>query len=144
MKRTLRACLSDRRGSTAVEFALAVTPLLMMILGGIELGRFAWTVQAVQAVATDAARCVGLRLNSCASSSNPSVALTQDYAIAAGEDWNMTLARSQVVVSSAGTCGGATSMSRVTVSYVFTAAGGMISALASVPVSASACFPNLS
>ena len=144
MTRRLREFVNDRTGSAAVEFALAVLPLMMTILGVIEFGRYAWAVQSVEAVATAAARCVGLRNASCATSSTPSVSLTQSYAVIAAENWSVTLQPSQVTVATSTSCGGTSGMSQVTVTSTFAAGAGLVPALSSVPISATACFPNIS
>ncbi len=139
-----RAYLRDLGGAAAVEFALASVPLLMTVMAAMGLGRYAWTVQALQAVATDAARCVGLRRAACATSATPSVSLTQSYAVTAAGGWHLTLLPSQVTVTTSTTCGGASAMSLVQIAYTFTGSGGLVPALGSVAVTASACFPNAS
>ncbi len=140
----LRAFFGDRSGAAAVEFALAVLPLMLTVVGVVQLGRYAWAVQAVEAVATAAARCVGLRSTSCASSSKPSVTLTQTYAVNTAKAWDLTLTASQVTVATSATCGGTSAMSQVTIAYTFAAGSGLVPALSSVQVSATACFPNIS
>lgn len=136
--------LTDRGGAAAVEFALAVLPLMLTVVGVIQLGRFAWAVQAIEATATASARCLGLRGTSCASSSSPSIALTQAFAVSRARSWSITLVPSQVTVATATTCGGTGAMSQVTIAYTFAAGSGLVPALTSVPVSATACFPNIS
>ena len=140
----LRAFRGDRSGAAAVEFALAVLPLMLTIVGAVQLGRYAWAVQAVEAVATATARCIGLRSTSCAASSSPSVPLTQAYAVKSAKAWDLTVVSSQVTVATSTTCGGTSGMSQVTIAYTFAAGNGLIPALSSVPVSATACFPNSS
>lgn len=143
MTRPFEAYVGDRSGAAAVEFALAVLPLMVTILSVVQLGRYAWTVQAVESVATAAARCIGLRSASCAASSAPSVSLTQAYAVGVASKWHLTLQSSQVTVATATTCGGTSGMSQVTVASTF-AADVLVPALAAVPISATACFPNVS
>ncbi len=38
-----------RSGSTAVEFALVITPFMLMLIGGAQLGIFFWTQHTLQA-----------------------------------------------------------------------------------------------
>ena len=47
MKRLKRFC-KDTKGTTAVEFAMVGTLMLLMLFGIIELGRIFWTQNAVQ------------------------------------------------------------------------------------------------
>lgn len=48
MKLTKTRKIARRRGSAATEFALILPVLLMLIFGGIDFGRFAYTSVAVQ------------------------------------------------------------------------------------------------
>jgi Flp pilus assembly protein TadG len=52
----LRLC-RERAGAQAVEFALTAPTLLLLILGGVEFGRFLWTESALQMSVEQAARC---------------------------------------------------------------------------------------
>ena len=139
-----RSYLADTSGAAAVEFALAVLPLMLTIVATIQLARYAWAVQSVQAVATAVARCVGLRHANCAVAATPSQNLTQSYAVATAAGWHITLLPAQVTVAGTATCGGTSGMSQVTIAYTFNAFSALVPALSSVPVSATACFPNAS
>jgi Flp pilus assembly protein TadG len=46
-----------RRGATAVEFALLLPVLLLVLLGGMEFARIAWTVSTLNFAVQEAARC---------------------------------------------------------------------------------------
>ncbi len=48
---------ADIRGVAAVEFALIVLPLLLMVLGIIDGGRMLWTQNSLQYAVEQAARC---------------------------------------------------------------------------------------
>ena len=52
-----------RSGSSAVEFALILLPLTMLIFGGVEFGRLMWTRNGMQQTAVNVARCMGVRQN---------------------------------------------------------------------------------
>lgn len=56
--RTRRA-ISDQRGSAAVEFALLVPMLLVLLFGGIEAGHFVWTQHKLVEAVRDGARFAG-------------------------------------------------------------------------------------
>ena len=52
----LRSLVRDRRGATAVEFALLITPLMALILGSLQLALIFFAGDALQSVATTASR----------------------------------------------------------------------------------------
>ena len=58
----LRAC---QRASTAVETALILPVLLLMLLGGIEFARLAWERSALQFAVQEAARCAVVQSTVC-------------------------------------------------------------------------------
>jgi Flp pilus assembly protein TadG len=50
-----------RRGATSLEFALVSLPLMLLLLGGMELARYAATVASLRAVTDAATRTATLR-----------------------------------------------------------------------------------
>ena len=66
----------DRRGSTAVEFALVTTTLTLMLFGTVNIGLILWTQSTLQSIAGLAARCGALASASCANTT-----LVQTYAV---------------------------------------------------------------
>jgi len=56
----MRQLLSDRRGVTAVEFALVAPVFMMFMFLIIDGARIVWTYQTLQEVATNSARCAAL------------------------------------------------------------------------------------
>jgi Flp pilus assembly protein TadG len=65
MRRTT-ALLSDRRGATAVEFALILPPFLLLLFGVVEFGRALWTQSALHFAVEEAARCATVDATNCA------------------------------------------------------------------------------
>jgi Flp pilus assembly protein TadG len=59
----LRRLAGDRRGATAVEFALIGVIFFILLLGIIDLGRYFYTLQSVRALAADAARAAMVSSN---------------------------------------------------------------------------------
>jgi len=57
---------SDRRGATAVEFALILPPFLLLLLGVVEFGRALWTQSALHFAVEEAARCATVDATNCA------------------------------------------------------------------------------
>ncbi len=62
----LRRLGADRRGATAVEFALVAPVLLAMLFGGIEAGRYLWFAAALDHAVGAAARCAEVEGGACA------------------------------------------------------------------------------
>ena len=56
MHRILQRLRRNRSGAVAIEFAFIAPVLFAIILGTIDLGRFAWTLSTVQMAADEAAR----------------------------------------------------------------------------------------
>lgn len=69
MRRLARRLWRERNGSVMLEFAVVGTALLMVSVGGIELGLILWTQGALQTVAAEAARCGAIGASACGSSS---------------------------------------------------------------------------
>jgi Flp pilus assembly protein TadG len=143
MSRGIAARLrGDIGGSGALEFALAAMPMMLLIFGIIESGLLFWSWQALQGAAIAAARCAALNATSCQNpASTP--ANTQNYAVAAALTRGLSLAASNVTVTTGGAaqalCGNtAASVVSVALSYQFVS-------LPLVPLTssltASACFP---
>jgi Flp pilus assembly protein TadG len=69
MRRQRRRLGCDRGGSVMLEFAFIGTALLMVSIGGIEVGLILWTQGALQSIAAEAARCGAIGISACSSSS---------------------------------------------------------------------------
>jgi Flp pilus assembly protein TadG len=144
MDNWLRGFPRARRGATAVEFALVVAPMLLVLMGISEFGRFFWTAQSLQRVATRGARCVGLLQSDCAVASAYSASATISYVQAQAQNYGVTLTSAMIVPSASATCGGVTNFASIRINYTFTTlVPTLIPALAAgLPVTAKACFPN--
>jgi Flp pilus assembly protein TadG len=59
----------DQRGTTAVEMALVLVPLLVFLLGTVEFGRAIWTQSALNYSVEEAARCASNNTTTCGSAS---------------------------------------------------------------------------
>jgi Flp pilus assembly protein TadG len=143
-RQRLRALIGDNRGATAVEFALVIGPLLLVLFGIIEFGRMIWTNNALQETAIDAARCAGILESSCAASGAYSAGNTATYAQTVANGWGITMPTSDVTSSGSATCAGVAGFTSVTINYTFqTVVPLVLTSLAGgIPLSATACFPN--
>ncbi len=135
-----------QRGAASVEFAILIGPMLLLIFGVIEFGRFFWAANALEQIATRTVRCMGVRQASCSAggaySQSASLAFAKDLA----QGYAITLPDSAVTLSNAGVCAGISGFSTATISYSFTTmVPKLIPALAARgPLTATACFPNQS
>jgi Flp pilus assembly protein TadG len=148
-RRTLRQLWRARDGAHAVELAVVAFPLLMLGLGTLEFGRLGWTNEALQTIAIQGARCMGVLSSSCASGGGYSATNTTTYLEGLASNWQMTLTNSNLTLSRAATCGGVTatgSFSQVKINYTFTTVvPAIVTALSNgIALTVQACFPNQS
>ena len=85
------------RGSTAVEYAIVLPLLLMIVLGLLDVGRLIWSYTTLSRSVEAAARCAVVNATTCGSAT-----ATQSYA--AGEAWGLGLTASAFTATTA-TCG---------------------------------------
>lgn len=57
----LRRAIADRRGVSALEFAIIAGPLFLLMVSGMELARYSATVNSLRGVVGDMARAATLR-----------------------------------------------------------------------------------
>ena len=138
--------LGDTRGATAVEFAMVIGPLVLVLFGIIEFGRMIWTNNALQETAIDAARCAGILESSCASGGAYSSANTATYAQSVANGWGITVPTSSITSTASTSCAGVSGFSQVTISYTFqTVVPLVLTSLSNgIPLTATACFPKQS
>jgi Flp pilus assembly protein TadG len=112
------------RGSTAVEFALVLPALAMLIVGGMYVGLLVYSASGMHAAVEQAARCYSVNASLC-----NSAAATQTYA-----QNNYYGVGSPIFTASTVSCGHQVSS---TLTFVLNAAV----ASWNVPLTATACFP---
>ena len=120
-------------GASAVEFALVVPPLIIMLLGAINFCIVLYANETLAYAAEEGARCMAVKTNVC-----PDVTTTQTYAAKMYKGPGI----SPTFTPTTTTCGGANGAtgSQVVASGTYTLSLG-IGAI-NVPLSATACFPN--
>ena len=121
----LRRILVDRSGATAVEYALVMPLLALMIMGGIWVGVLSLSVNSLDMAVQSAARCAAVDANQCGSA-----AATQAFA----QSRYAGLAISPVFSASNSGCGH-------TVTGHATFDLNIVPGIGSIPLSASACYP---
>jgi Flp pilus assembly protein TadG len=142
-RRPIRALPNARRGTVAVEFALLAIPFLMLSFGIIECARLIWTDEVLEATAALGARCMGVLAASCASSGAYSSSNTTTYIETVASGWNITVTSAELTLNASGSCGGVSGFSSVTITYTFSSlVPELLTALASIPITVQACFPN--
>jgi Flp pilus assembly protein TadG len=143
-RRNLRDLVADRRGATAVEFALVMIPFMVALFAIIEFGRVMWTREALQSTAAAGARCMGVLNSSCATAGAYDATATTAYVERVAKGWGLTLPDTAVTLDRGASCGGVSGFSSVSLTYAFqTAAPGLLPPLSNgAPITVTACFPN--
>lgn len=141
MTRHLRARLrADRRGETALEFALVGGLFVLLLLAPIELGLMVWTGSSLQQVAEQTARCAAIGSSLCSGSNTP-----QSFAVSLASKWvgPKAITAANVTANTTTGCNNATtgSFEQVTISSSIWA-GALISPLAGTTQQAVGRFPR--
>jgi Flp pilus assembly protein TadG len=102
IRRTGRRLRGERRGSTAVEFAIIAGVMLPLLFGIVDLGVLMWTHNALQSTAALTARCIAIGSSLC--SPNPA-----QFAVTTAGQWIVPgiVSTGQVTIDTAATsCNG--------------------------------------
>jgi Flp pilus assembly protein TadG len=142
----MKPCSDRQRGTTAVEFAICALAMVLMMVGFTEFGRLVWTFEVLQEAASEGARCMGLRANSCAASGAYNSASTTNYVVSLATSRGVAITSAMITLTPSAVCGGAGGFSQVSISYDFTSVAPelLTSLVNGFTVPASACFPNSS
>ncbi len=135
-----------QRGASAVEFAIIVSPLLMLVFGVCEYARMLWSQSALQQTAIVGARCIGLLQTSCASGGVLSTTNAISFIQTTAAGWMITLPSSGITITQSTSCGGVSGFSSVQLSYTFVSAVPYLFSFSTSGVNlvSSACFPTAS
>ncbi|OQP88265.1 hypothetical protein BTR14_02130 [Rhizobium rhizosphaerae] len=134
-----------RQGATAVEFAILIGPMMLLLFGGIEVSRVMWINHALEKVALTSARCIGIRNNACSNAGAYDASRANSYVITAAAGLGITLVASNIVIEDGATCYGATGFSKVTLTKTVTSPIPKLIDLLSNSahqLTAQACFPT--
>lgn len=135
----MRRLLSDRRGVTAVEFALVAPVFLMFMFLIIDGARAVWTYQALQEVATNSARCAALGVTGCKTSAD-----VQSYAVARAAASGVKLTAAAVTLTNAATCSSVAGMTKVAISSAYQGASTKLLPSSVTTLNTESCFPTAS
>jgi Flp pilus assembly protein TadG len=127
MARSLHARFAgDRRGTTAIEYAIVLPALLLFLLGIMDTGRLLWNYTTLYRAVEAAARCGTVNLTDCGTTGQ-----IQSRAVA--EAWGMSVSAGSFTVADQA-CGLRVSTSY---SFVFTIPG-----FSAITLEPEACFPK--
>ncbi len=134
-----RALLADRRGGSAVEFALVAPAFLMFVFLMLDGGRMMFAKQALNELAAATARCAAIKATGCATISE-----AQSWAVARSLlRPSLSIRTTDVTVSQSTPCNGQSNMAQATISMVYKK--GVLNLLpqSAVPSSltSTSCFP---
>jgi Flp pilus assembly protein TadG len=134
---------ADKRGDTSIEFVIVASALLVVMFSVLEVGRALWDYEIIQEVASEGARCAGLRAVSCSSGGSFSSSATTSFITALATSRGLTVPAADVTPTYNTTCNGNSGVSKVQISYTFhTVVSQIIPALNSHTFTAAACFPD--
>ena len=120
---------SRRRGAVAIEYALILPALLLLVIGIIDTGRALWTYTTLYRATEAAARCAAINTTDCGT-----VGQVQSYA--AAQAFGLKIDGSAFSVATAA-CG-----IQVNGTYDFTfAIPAFTTSLGTITLTAAACYP---
>jgi Flp pilus assembly protein TadG len=144
LRGTLRRLVGDRRGATAVEFAMVAGPLMLLLFGTMEFGRLMWLRQALEETATVGARCMGIPQPECMTGTAYDQAKTRTFILSEASSWGLAVTTGDLAIDRAATCSGLPDFSTVEISYTFSSAVPILfDAIGVGPtITSQVCFPN--
>ena len=137
MRRGVRRLWSERDGSVLLEFAIVSSALVMILFFIVGLGLTLWAKAALQAAASQTARCLAIQSPLCA---NP-----QNYASSLVNDWGAAGITGTLSVTPQlnTTCNNAVGrFSAVTVTGTQNLVQSISPSLSGVVLSATSCYPS--
>lgn len=137
MKVLTRRLLQDRRGSTALEFAIVGSPFILLLLFIVAGGLMLWAKSALQIAASQTARCVAIGSLDCTDATAYATGLLNTWG--AGN----LLPTVNVTVLTGQTCSFTVGhYAMVTISAGIGPVGQIIPGMSSATMNSTACFPS--
>lgn len=139
LRRSICNHWAEQRGATAIEFALVIGPLILLLIGVIEAGRLMWVSHAMDEVAISGVRCIGIYSPDCAVGDDlaPERAVAHIQKMAAG--WGVSLASEDISFEADAGCGLTTGFLRVALNVSF---DSVLPGLNGIELQSEACFPS--
>ena len=132
-----RSLLTAREGIATLEFALVAPVFLLVIFLVFEVGMLMWANSAIQAAASQTARCTALDAPACADSKAFATSLINGWGVAG------VLPSVSVTVQPDTTCNTATGrFSTVTITGTPSGLVSLASFLPNLVLTSTACYPN--
>lgn len=119
MNKAIRRFFDERRGASAVEFALVAPVFLLLLLGIIELSRLVWTSHALYETAIATARCMAIPQLECEDGGVYDQKRSMSFARAKAAMWIIELDPVDVTLDRDVTCNGLEGFSKATIQYRF-------------------------
>lgn len=132
------ACLLDRQGAVAIEFAAIALPLMLLLGGSIELSRYTWTRLALQDAASTGARCLGLGLSPCFAADAIDRSATVGFVRQQARAWTIEITEDSVTPDLPSDCRNINDFAKVAIRHRFTS---VLAVLPETWIEVEACFP---
>lgn len=140
MRAALRVFGRNQRGAIAVEFAFIAIPLMLLLVGSLEVSRLVWTRHALQDAAANGARCVGLRSPPCVLDGVANQAGARGFVQDKAAGWIVFIATEAVTVEEDAECNGLAGFARVKVHHDFYS---VLNVITGGTIETEACFPQM-
>ena len=114
-------------------------PLILLLVGTIEISRYTWTRLALQDAASEGARCLGLGLPTCFAGGSMDQGGTKEFVRKTAAGWGVTIAEDEVSPELDEECDGVDDFAKVVIEHEFTS---VLPALPDTVIEVEACFPN--
>ncbi|WP_104017260.1 TadE/TadG family type IV pilus assembly protein [Roseovarius nitratireducens] len=135
---TLRACFRRQSGAVAIEFAFIALPLVLLLGGSIEIGRYVWTRLALQDAASTGARCLALQIAPCFGAETMDLNGTVSFVREQGAAWAIVIPDDSITAEETGACQAVDDFAKIGIRYRF---AYVLAILPDTWISVEACFP---
>jgi hypothetical protein len=144
MKRVWTRFRADQDGAVLVEFTLILIPFLLVSIGLVELGRFAWNRESLSDIALRAARCMAVELPACGGMGGFNASATEEMIRSEARQRWIDPAALSVSLDRDASCGGVAGFSRVEITYDYRAQFSLPEIVNALDrqIEVSSCFPN--